>query len=547
MIDRLQELSHAVLLAGRRTRLGLAAAAGLLAALALPPLDGLPALALAFPLLVFTLDAVHEGELSLRDRLVQAGLIGWAFGFAYFLAGLWWLGVAFVTGGEQFIWLLPLGVVGLPAVLALFPAFGTIVAAVLWSRGVGRVLALAFGLGLAEWLRGWLFTGFPWNGFGQAFANHLVLVQTAALIGASGLGLLAVAVFAAPATLATGQTRAKRYMPTFTAALVLAAMAGFGLLRLGPTGGAGLDFSRLPVVPDVRLRIMQPNVPQDAKAFQAVSNDLLRRYLELSDAARGAHASGMADVTHLFWPESPFPFVLERNAEALAAIGRFLPARTHLVTGAIRAEPTGQADPRFRYFNAMQVLDKSGIVAGYDKVHLVPFGEYLPFEPALRAIGLQQFVSVIGGFTASPARRPLSIPGLPAIVPLICFEAIFPAEISLPPSGEALFVVVTNDAWFGHSSGPYQHFAQARLRAVEFGLPMVRAANSGISAVVDAYGRIVTHLGVGIMDVLDSPLPKGLASTAYRRYGETSFLSLLLSFLLLSGLLRFWEQRDKRL
>ncbi|MCZ8376744.1 MAG: apolipoprotein N-acyltransferase [Beijerinckiaceae bacterium] len=545
MVDRVQGLYHGIVLASRRTRFLVALLAGLIAALALPPLDLLPTLAVAFPVLVWSVDAVFQGELGTRNRLIQVWLVGWAFGLAYFTAGLWWLGAAFVTGGPQFIWLLPFGVLGLPAFLALFPAFGLCLAFLLWSRGAGRILALAFGLGVAENLRAWVLTGFPWNSFGQVFANHIVLAQAAAWIGASGLGLLALMVFATPATLATGRGRAGRWGPSTVAILVLAGMAGFGLLRLKPTGGQGVDFALLPVMPEIRLRIMQPNIPQDAKTFETLGPDLLRRYLELSDAARGAHATGIADVTHLFWPESPFPYVLERNQEALAAIGRFLPARTHLITGAIRAEETGQAQPRFRYFNAMQVLDKTGIIAGYDKVHLVPFGEYLPFEDWLRSIGLQQFVSVIGGFTASPERRPLAIPGLPAILPLICFEAIFPGEITLPPTGEAVMVVVTNDAWFGQTSGPHQHFAQARLRTIEFGLPLVRAANSGISAVVDPHGRILARIGLGIADVLDSPLPRGLASTVYRRYGERVSIAILFCLLLLSGLSRFRDRRDR--
>jgi len=542
MINQVQALFDGILLGSRRVRFLLAGLSGLLAALALPPLDWLPALALAFPLLVWLIDAVFQGELGWRARLLHAGLIGWAFGFAYFVGGLWWLGSAFVKGGEQFIWLLPLGVIGLPAFLAFFHALGAMVAVLLWSRGAGRLFALGFGFGLVEGLRSWVMTGFPWNSFGQAFANHLVLAQSAAWMGTSGLGLLAIVLFAAPATLATARWRLAQWGPTGLAGLVLALMACLGLFRLQPTGGPGVDFSRLPIAPETRLRIMQPNIPQDAKTFETLGPDLLRRFLELSDSARGAHANGIADVTHLFWPESPFPFVLERNAEALAAIGRFLPARTFLVTGAIRTEETGQKEPRLRFFNAMQVVDKSGIIATYDKVHLVPFGEYLPFEGWLRAAGLQQFVSVIGGFTASPERRAFPVPGLPATLPLICFEAIFPAEISLPAAGETVLVVVTNDAWFGQTPGPYQHFAQARLRAIEFGAPLIRAANSGISAVIDPHGRIIAKIGLNISDVLDSPLPRGLATTRYRQYGEYVTLSMLFSFLLLSGLSWFHDR-----
>ncbi len=542
-MDRLQTLAQTLLLTNRRSRLLLAGLSGLIAALALQPLDWLPALFVAMPVLVWLIDAIVATEPTWRARFGQLAVTGWVFGFAYFVAGLWWLGVAFVTGGEQFIWLMPLGVVGLPIILALFTAFGVMLAGLLWSRGAWRIAALTLGLGASEWLRSWLFTGFPWNSWGQMLASHLVLSQGVALIGASGMGLWLVFIAASPATLGTGQTRLGRWGMPALALMLMASALSYGFVRLSPTGGPGVDFTRLPLVPDIRLRVMQPNIAQDAKTFEMLGPDLLRRYLELSDSARGAHATGIANVTHLFWPESPFPFVLERNAEAIAAIGRFLPAQTHLITGAIRAEETGEARPRFRYFNAMQVLDKSGIIAGYDKVHLVPFGEYLPFEPVLRAIGLEQFVSVIGGFTASPARRPLSIPGLPGVLPLICFEAIFPAELTVPTGSAQAMVVVTNDGWFGQTSGPYQHFAQARLRAVEFGVPMIRAANTGISAIIDPYGRVIAQIGLGITDVLDSPLPKGLVSTAYRRYGEVSFLSLMFCLLLLSGFARAWDRK----
>lgn len=541
---RAQDGFHAVLLADGRFRYVLACGSGVLAAAAMQPIDFLPVFLISFPILVWLLDGLHADSRPVLRQIVASALVGWWFGFGYFVAGLWWLGSAFIVGGDQFIWLMPLGVIGLPAVLALFPAFGLVVARLLWSSGALRIFTLAFALGLSEWFRSWLFTGFPWNSFGQAFANHLVLAQTASVLGSEGLGLLALLLFASPAVILTGQTRAARWgLPAFSLA-ALVAMIAFGVLRLQPTGGTGVDFSMLPLVPNVKIRIMQPNVPQDEKLRPVSGQEVLDRFFVLSDVARGAHASGVADVTHLVWPESPFPFVLERNPRALEAIARFLPANTQLITGSIRAEPQESAPRGYRFFNSLQVLDKSGVIGTYDKVHLVPFGEYLPFDRLLRAIGLEQFVNVVGGFTASPARRPLRIANLPPIIPMICFESIFSRELAGDGHEGSLFVNVTNDAWFGYTFGPYQHLAQARLRAIEFGRPLIRAANSGVSAVFDPYGRVLVSLPLGTADVLDSPLPAGLASTLYRQSSWYSFVSVMICVLALALFGRFGT-RDK--
>jgi apolipoprotein N-acyltransferase len=508
-----REAFGALVLAEPRTRLLLAFLAGASGALAQQPFDILPAFFVTFTLLVWLVDV-----LAVEGRKGWAGwraalLLGWSFGFGYFLATLWWLGQAFVARGADFIWLMPLGVIALPMGLALFFALGIALARSMWSHGALRLFALAFGLGVSEWLRGWIFTGFPWNSFGQAFANHLVLAQGVSVIGAEGIGLFVPLVFGAPAVLFTGAARSERLgLPVF-AALLLALLAGFGLWRLETNGGVAVDFSRQAMVEGVRLRLVQPAIAQDEKWRAQNGPAMLERFLALSDAAKGPHASGVGDVTHLIWPESPFPFVLDRTPQAMRAITAFLPAGTTLITGAIRTQDDANG---MRYFNTLHVIDKLGIKGTYDKVHLVPFGEYLPFERVLRAMGLEQFVHVLGGFTAAPQRRPLHVPGLPAVVPLICFEAIFPHEVAAAIAGDSALITLTNDAWFGATPGPYQHLAQARLRAIEFGQPMVRVANSGVSAVFDGYGRMIAHLPLGRADVLDSPLPAGTTKTLYR-------------------------------
>jgi apolipoprotein N-acyltransferase len=268
---------------------------------------------------------------------------------------------------------------------------------------------------------------------------------------------------------------------------------------------------------------MQPNLPQDAKFRPENADAIMRRYLGLSDKP-GEGGRRAADVTHIVWPESAFPFLLNRNPQALAQIGALLEPGVTLVTGAARMEEPLPGEAVGHFFNAIQVVRDDGTVTGsYDKVHLVPFGEYVPdtLNAVIRAVGLRQFVHIPGGFTPAEERRALAVPGLPAVAASVCYEAIFPGAV-LPEDGErpGLILNVTNDAWFGNTPGPRQHFAQARLRAVEEGLPLVRAANTGISAVIDPYGRVLAALPLGAEGVLDSSLPVAIAPPVYRQFGR---------------------------
>lgn len=531
----LRRLAHATILSEGWRRRAIGFGAGAVGALAMAPFNILPAMAVSLSLAVWLIDgtasASAQGRNALAHSLRRAFGDGWWWGFGYFVAGLWWIGEAFLVEPDKFAWALPLGVLGLPAGLALFPALGFALARLLWSPRGARTLALAAGLTAAEWLRGNVLTGFPWNLEGMALGGHLVLAQAASVVGVYGLTLIAIAICAAPATLADPGRRRLAAAPITWAFLGFVALLGFGLLRLSaepPKPVAG-----------VRLRIMQPDLPQDAKFRPENGAAILQRYLDLSDRATSPERMGVSDVTHLIWPESAFPFILAREAGALARIGAALKGSTYLITGAARAGGAGD------YYNAIQVVAPSGqILDSVDKVHLVPFGEYLPFEKLLRALKITQFVHIPGGFTAGPRRRALSVPGLPPVAPLVCYEAIFSGEVTPDAGPDAkrpgLLLNVSNDAWFGRSVGPWQHFSQARLRAVEEGLPMARAANSGVSAVIDPYGRVMASLGVGVADVIDAPLPQALPPTLFARFGQTPALALGLIFaaLALTGRLR---------
>jgi len=263
----------------------------------------------------------------------------------------------------------------------------------------------------------------------------------------------------------------------------------------------------------------------------------------MTDEATSPAASGVSDVTHVIWPESALPFVLSESPEALAAIAALLPDDVTLITGAVRRAPPAPGDTsgRYRAFNSVHVINGKGeIVATYDKTHLVPFGEYLPLQKLLESIGLEQLTRMRGGFTAGLAEKTLHLKGAPPVGPLVCYEIIFPGGAIDRADRPGWMLNLTNDAWFGDSTGPRQHLHQARLRAVEEGLPVVRAANTGISAVIDPYGRIVQELPLNRRGIIDSGLPEALPPTIFARYGDRILAALLVIGLLgaLAGMLR---------
>jgi apolipoprotein N-acyltransferase len=522
----LARLAHPVVLAFGWRRAAIAFAAGAISVLSLAPFDLWPILLLSFPVAVWLID----GAAATSGRgILRAAFAGWCFGFGYFVAGLYWIGHAFLVDAKNFAWLLPFAVIGLPAYLALFTGAGFALARALWRRGPLRILAFAFALTVTEWLRGHLFTGFPWNAFGYALTGPLVLAQGAALIGLWGLTFLVLATFSSPAALADDRADTRRpWLPVALSVVALAGLALYGATRLAL---APTDF-----VPGVRLRLMQPNLPQDAKFNYSAKAEVMRRYVTLSSRAAGPRSADLGGATHLIWPESAFPFFLTREPDALAQIAELLPEGTVLITGAVRAPDPVPGARVQRAYNSIYVIDHDGtILSIYDKVHLVPFGEYLPFQTMLERFGLMQLTKVQGGFLAAERRRAFEVPRAPRALPLICYEITFPGAV-LPRGERADWLLnLTNDGWFGNSSGPYQHLQQARLRAIEEGLPLVRVANTGISAVVDPLGRIVRSLPLGVEAVLDAQLPRRIAQPLYARTGDgmvAAFLGLLLIVLL---------------
>jgi apolipoprotein N-acyltransferase len=532
--DRLRATALSIILAWGWKRAAIALVAGLLSALAMAPFNAWPILFLTFPVLVWLIDGAAGGKWR---GVPAAAWSGFCFGFGYFVPGLYWTGYAFFVDAQTFAWLSPFAVLGLPAYLALYPALGFALARLLWTRDASRIVALAIALTVSEWLRGYLLTGFPWNAYGYALSEPLALAQIASVIGLWGMTFLAVAIFASPAMLIEGKSQRRPWIAPVVALATLVALGVFGVIRLSlqPTA----------MVPHVKLRIMQPNLQQDVKFNYAAKAEVMQKYLALSDRATGPDSTGVRDASILIWPESAFPFFLTREADAMAQIADLLPKGTVLITGAVRVpDDTPPRVPVTRAYNSIYVIDHDGsILSIYDKLHLVPFGEYLPFQNWMERLGFSQLTKIQGGYIPGLRRRPLDIPNAPRALPLICYEAIFPGSVADSSDRAGWMVNLTNDGWFGISTGPYQHLQQARLRAIEEGLPVVRAANTGISAVIDPLGRIVARLGLGIEGVLDANLPLAISPTIYARYSNIPAVIMLAIALIFVVLRRVKQQK----
>ena len=487
----MQALAARILLLWGVRRAGLAVLAGAIGALALPPFGIFAAMFVSFTLLIWLLDGATGNAETGRAGLSSSFWIGWWFGFGYFVCGLWWLGNALLLEAEEFAWALPLAVLGLPAVLALFYGLATALSRLLWSDGMGRIAALAAGFGFAEWLRSIVATGFPWNAIGYAAMPIPLMMQSSHVLGILAISALSVFVFASPALLGTR----KGALPgLLLSGLLLSAHFGYGAWRLY------LDPPREDAK-TVTFRLVQPSIDQSQKLENTDRIGIFEKHLALT-AAPTEEGRPRPDV--IVWPETSVPFILTENPDALVRIGDVLQDGQILLTGAVRAEERGAGQPPL-YYNSVYIIDDKGQILGAsDKVHLTPFGEYVPFEDLLRRFGIEELISLPGGFTAAASRTALKLPSGIGLYPLICYEAIFPAEIPADLGGANLLLNVTNDAWFGVTPGPYQHFLQARLRAVETGVPLIRAANNGISAAIDPFGQIIDGLSLNTVGALDT-------------------------------------------
>lgn len=473
---------------------------GAVATLALPPAHFLPALYLAFPALVWLLAGAR--------RRRSAFALGWWFAFGYFAAGLYWIGNAMLVHAARHAWLIPFASIGLPAFLALFGGLAAL-AAMGGQSHLQRALRLALAWSVAEWLRGHVLTGFPWNLTGHAWAAPESLAQSASAFGVYGVSFLAILSACLPAALADPGRRRAIGALAVAVTLLLAPWLG-GMWRLAGAPPPGADFH-----PGVGLRVVQAGIPQNEKWRRDLRARNFSRHLDLSVRDRPDW------VTHVIWPENAATFFVEEQPELRRMIARILPPGGALITGA----PRRARDP-LRLWNSVIAVDAAGaVIARYDKFHLVPFGEYVPFRAWLP---IDKIAYGALDYSAGPGPRTLRLPRLPAVSPLICYEAIFPGAVADGRDRPQWLLNLTNDAWYGHTAGPHQHLTMARMRAIEEGLPLIRAANTGISAVFDSYGRALSRLELTEYGALDSRLPRPAARpTTYSRYGDNIYFVFL--------------------
>lgn len=476
---------------------------GAIAALALPPVHVVPVLLLAVPGLY-----ILAAEAPSARRAAWIGLF-WGWGFH--VAGLHWLTNAILTEVERFWWLVPIAVPALALPLGAFTVIPAL-AARFAAPGWPRLLAFAAAWVAAEMLRGILFTGFPWNLLGTVWAFASLPVQAAAWIGVHGLSLATVLLALAPLAGRRGW---------LGAAAALALFGAFGLARLWPEE---------PAPHQVAVVLVQGNVAQETKWREESRWPIFRRYTDLTaQGVRVAEEEAPGSRILVVWPETASPFLLANDPEAARLATQALPPGATLLAGTVRADFSAEGRAR-QVWNSMVALDAQGRVMDVvDKVHLVPFGEYMP----LRGLLPVRLTHTALDFSAGPALRTVALPGLPSFTGLICYEVIFPGEVT-PAERPGFLVNITNDAWFGISAGPWQHLAAARLRAVEEGLPLVRAAQTGISAVFDARGRTVASMGLGETGVVLAPLPQARTATPFARLGVAIPLCLLAVVLLAS-------------
>ena len=498
---------------------GLALLAGLAAGLAHPPFGVLPGL-LGYALFLLLLDT--EGPRPRRSAFFR----GWLAGLGYFAISMFWITEPFMVDAKNQGWMAPFALVMMAGGLALFWGAAGLLYRILNPRSFAHILVFAGCLAGLEWLRGHIFTGLPWNLPGETWRAGSAPSQAAAVFGAYGLSWITIAIAASPAILATPGVARTRAAVLAVALLALGGLYGFGLWRL--------DHAAAPMADAPLVRVVQANIDQKDKWRPENLDLIFTTYLDLT------HRPAAATPSIVVWPEGALPAVVDELLAPGSPYGPRLrdalaPGQT-LLMGANRAGagPSGTT----LYFNSLialtrdaELLRVSGI---YDKHRLVPFGEFMPLGDLATKVGFRSLVHMPDDFTAGPPPRPIAPAGVPALQPLICYEALFPGftREAIRRSGvrPAWILNISNDAWFGATSGPLQHLNIASYRAIEEGLPIVRATPTGVSAVIDAYGRVLpgARLGLGDFGVVDARLPAALPPTPFSKRGETLFGALLL-------------------
>lgn len=438
--------------------------------------------------------------------------LAYLFGFAFFAVGFGWINNAFLIDDNQFAGYIPWVFMANGLFFGLF--FGLPAVLSVWGKNIyakGLIFCLAFVV--FEWIRSFIFTGFPWNLLGTALSVSPLLIQGAAYIGTYGLSFLLLMFLCGLAFLSIGVFQRRFYKGALLFVIIPLGFVFFtGNLYYPVEEGT------------LKVRLVQPNIPQTFKWHPALAYKNFRQYIDLS------RSNSLDGVDMVVWGETASPYFLDRDDEHRLEITQAVPDRGFLATGLLRA---GIDNGETVIYNSLFVIDKAGDIKDYyDKVHLVPFGEYLPFREYLPDF-MSPVAEVVGNLGRGEAFKNIEVKGLPLMGGAICYESIFPKEILNPEVKPEILLVLANDGWYGISAGPYQHLAAAQMRAVEEGITVVRSANTGISAVIYPNGDIVGKIALDTEGISDVILPKVLArETVYGQFGNTILL-IILVFLLI--------------
>lgn len=450
----------------------------------------------------------------------RAFLSGWLFGFGYFVVGLYWIGNALLVPGNEFKWVWPLAIVGLPIGLAIFTGLAALAATRFADFKTWRGYCIfVFCLVTSEYLRGNILTGFPWNLFGYSWAHHLAVVQSVSLFGVYGLTLLTTLWACVPGILyLRGATLKQCAVPGLAVVLSIGALYSWGAMRLKDHPTQNRD--------DLIVRVVQPNIAQEDKSNPDLFVPNLRK---LMGASAAPFLPGKTYA--IIWPETAISDYALADTNVSDFIRKSLPGKEtsyYIVAGTLRHEDS--VGEKTTYYNSVVTYDRNlKALESYDKSHLVPFGEYIPFKDY---IPLHPFVR-FSGFTPGGGIITQGTTPLPPYSGLVCYEVIFAGEVVEKSLRPEWMVNVTNDGWYADSAGPYQHLSMAVYRAVEEGIPLIRSANTGISAIIDPNGRMIRHLNYGIGGYIDAPLPAALRPTLFNKHRNSLFFT---GMLLLLGL-----------
>lgn len=473
-----------------------------------------------FPILFFTLSSLLL-LLTQTSQPKTAFAIGYWFGFGFFAFGLSWVGNALLIDAKSFGWLYPITLAAAGGFFGLFTGFPALLAA-FFKNTYAKFFAFSALWVIFEWLRSFVLTGFPWNLLGSSLAFSVQSLQLASVIGAYGLSLLVLMLCSAPALLIHYRTKTSLATASSIIMGVTALICVFGALRL----------KNLPEeqVSSYTVRMVQPSIPQSMKWDMGSLNDNFNDYIRLSKSP------GLDKVNFVIWGETASPFPLDLEAGYRGLITEAIPEHGYLITGLVRYE--FDSFDNYQPLNSMFIINKSGeIIDYYDKSHLVPFGEYIPLRQYLPS-WIRPITNTIANFKPGNGPKTFKISDLPSFGALICYEVIFPAQVVNSANKPDFLVNLTNDGWYGISAGPYQHLVTAQLRAVEEGLTIIRAANSGISAVISKTGQIIESIPLNKVGILDVKLPKSLkTTTVYGNFGNNiplilCFINILIAFLI---------------